>query len=105
MFKDVFPYHHVFADRTATMSNGKKYRFIVYEAVVGHPEEPLGAAVFDEDLKLVLVDGLFAEEKNPVQITARVNALAEGSLSTLVATINKHPEARHQLSADGNVPW
>ncbi|GBG14825.1 diguanylate cyclase [Novimethylophilus kurashikiensis] len=105
MLKDVYPYRKLIADESVTMQNGRTFRFIAYGEVAGEPDAKRAAAVFDEDHKLVLVDGLFADAQTPEQLMSSLQGLLKADLPELVRTINTHPEARHQMTADGGIPW
>lgn len=105
MFKDVFPYRDVIADSKKTMPNGRTFRYIAYGKVAGRPSEPQGAAVFDEDRKIVLVDRLYTDAASPEQLAKHLDCLLGCGMADLATVINAHPEARFQLSADGNIAW
>lgn len=98
---DVYPYRSVEFDRRVVFSNGVAYRFITYANIEGREDAP-GAAVFDDTHKLVLIDGLYANEKG---LQERLQALIDGGLERLVAEVNAHPQARHKLAEDGSIPW
>lgn len=97
----VYPYREVTFDRTRTYSSGRTFRVIAYARVEGY-DTPAGAAVFDEDRKMVLVDGLFAQV-GPHALQEQLEAMLAGDLSVLVASVNGHPWRRFSLDAEGEL--
>ena len=97
----VYPYCEVTFDRTRTYPSGRTFRVIAYGRAEGR-DTPGGAAVFDEDRKMVLVDGLFALMPQEAMLSM-LEVLLEGDLSVLVASVNGHPMRRFTLDEEGGI--
>lgn len=104
-FPNVAPYIGVFFDELWSPVAGRTFRLLGYTAIRGRPEEPLAAAVLDEDSKLVLLDGLYRDESTPVRVIAAIQRLKTCSIEELVTVLMAHPDVRHTLSPTGAVGW